>query len=95
MLATKTDERITARVNHETRELLERAASMLGSTLNQFLVAAARKEAEAVIERESVIRLSREESEAFFAALDRPAAPNERLKQAVRRYKESSLRVED
>ena len=51
-------DRIGARVPHEVYETLCRAAELTGATVNQFLVQAALKEAQEVIEREEVIRLS-------------------------------------
>ena len=51
-------DRIGARVPHEVYETLCRAAELTGATVNQFLVQSALKEAQAVIEREDVIRLS-------------------------------------
>jgi uncharacterized protein (DUF1778 family) len=54
---TKQD-RIGARVPHEVYITLCRAAELTGATVNQFLVQSALKEAQAVIEREEIIRLS-------------------------------------
>ena len=45
-------DRIGARVPHEVYETLCRAAELTGATVNQFLVQAALKEAQTVIERE-------------------------------------------
>jgi len=80
-------ERITARISRPVHEKLEEAASMTGATLNQFLVAAALKEAENVIARERVSNVSAEYSEAFFNALDASDSPNDELLQAVKEYK--------
>ena len=55
---TTKQDRIGARVTHEVYETLCRAAELSGATVNQFLVQSALKEAQAVIEREEVIRLS-------------------------------------
>lgn len=51
-------DRIGVRVPHEVYETFCRAAELSGATINQFLVQSARKEAQAVIEREQIIRLS-------------------------------------
>jgi len=50
--------RITARVSDNVRTTLEQAAELLGSTVNHFVVQTAFIEAQRVIEREPVIRLS-------------------------------------
>jgi uncharacterized protein (DUF1778 family) len=56
--AVAKQDRIGARVPHEVYETLCRAAELTGATVNQFLVQAALKEAQEVIEREEIIRLS-------------------------------------
>jgi len=60
---------------------------MTGATLNQFLVAAAIKEAESVFARERVSCVTSKYSEAFFDALDSDASPNNELLKAVEEYK--------
>ena len=76
--------RITARVSEGVRDTLEQAAELLGATVNQFVVQAAYVEAQRVIERESVIRLSQKDAQRILALLDHPPKPNRRLKEAVR-----------
>ncbi|HET7395815.1 MAG TPA: DUF1778 domain-containing protein [Gammaproteobacteria bacterium] len=88
--ASAKDERVTARVPGAARARLQRAADLSGATLNQFLVQSALKEAETVIERESVIRLSRQDATVFFAALERPAKPNRKLRTAVKAYRRAA-----
>jgi uncharacterized protein (DUF1778 family) len=86
-MAMKT-ERISARVPETVYALLTRAAALTGSTVNQFLVQAALERARAVIEEESIIRLSGESSEVFFEAIENPPEPNEKLKAAFRAHRE-------
>jgi uncharacterized protein (DUF1778 family) len=81
--------RITARVSDSVRDTLEQAAELLGATVNQFVVQTAYVEAQRVIERESVIRLSQKDAHKILALLDNPPKPNKRLKDAVRKYKET------
>ncbi|MBI3373423.1 MAG: DUF1778 domain-containing protein [Betaproteobacteria bacterium] len=50
--------RIATRVPHDVYETLCRAAALAGATVSQFLVQSALNEAQAVIEREELIRLS-------------------------------------
>lgn len=80
-------ERIGARVAADVYETLKRAAALTGATVNQFLVQSALKEAQAVIEREQTIRLSRRDSERLLDLLDDPPKPNPRLKAALKRYR--------
>ena len=87
MPATTLDRsRITARVPLAVQETLEMAASLTGATLNQFIVQAALREAERIIEQERVIRLSVRDTEAFLAALDHPLPLNAKLKAALEDY---------
>ncbi len=79
--------RITARVSDTVRVTLEQAAELLGSTVNQFVVQTAYQEAQRVIERESVIRLSQKDAAKILSLLDHPPKPNKRLQDAVRKFK--------
>lgn len=79
--------RITARVPRRVRETLEQAAELLGATVNQFVVQTAFLEAQRVIERESVIRLSQKDARKVLALLDCAPGPNKRLRDAVRKFK--------
>ena len=81
--------RITARVPDRVRDTLEQAAELLGATVNQFVVQTAYVEAQRVIERESVIRLSQQDSRKVLALLDHPPKPNPRLKQAVKKFQDT------
>ena len=81
--------RITARVSDDVRVTLEQAAELLGATVNQFVVQTAYQEAQRVIERESVIRLSQQDARKILSLLDHPPKPNKRLQDAVRAFKGS------
>jgi len=79
--------RITARVSGNVRATLEQAAELLGATVNQFVVQTAYVEAQRVLERESVIRLSQKDARRVLSLLDHPPKPNKRLKDAVKAFK--------
>ncbi|HET6656229.1 MAG TPA: DUF1778 domain-containing protein [Gammaproteobacteria bacterium] len=81
--------RVTTRVPPIVRDTLQRGADLSGATLNQFLVRSALKEAEALIERETVIRLSGRDAEIFLDALENPPPANARLKAAARKSRKS------
>jgi uncharacterized protein (DUF1778 family) len=81
--------RITARVSDKVRVTLEQAAELLGVTMNQFVVQTAYVEAQRVIERESVIRLSQKDARKILALLDNPPKANKRLKDAVKEFKDT------
>jgi uncharacterized protein (DUF1778 family) len=86
-MAAKT-ERITTRVPENVHALLERAAGLLGSTMNQFVVQAAVDRAKQVVEDENIIRLSGESTRLFFETLENPPAPAAKLLEAARAHKE-------
>ena len=79
--------RITARIPSELRETLEQAAQLEGATLNQFVVQSAYEQAQRVLERETVIRLSQRDAQKVFSLLEHPPKINPRLKNAVKAYK--------
>jgi uncharacterized protein (DUF1778 family) len=79
--------RITARVSDNVRDTLEQAAELLGATVNQFVVQTAYQEAQRIIERETIIRLSQKDARTVLSLLDHPPKPNKRLKDAVRTFK--------
>ena len=79
--------RITARVDADTQELLTKAAAIAGMTsINSFVLSAAIEKAKQVIEREQVLKLSRDDAMLLMEALDRPGVVNSRLKAASDRY---------
>jgi len=86
--------RITARVSKRVRATLEQAADLLGATVNQFVVQTAYQEAQRILERESVIRLSQQDAARVLSLLDAPPKPGKALKQAVKAYK-GSVRAQD
>ena len=80
------DERITARVPRSTRSIIERAAALYGSTINQFIVQAAVERANEVLQSMEVVKLSARDSKIFMDALANPPKPNEDLLDAVRAH---------
>ncbi len=79
-------DRIGARVPRDVYETLCRAAELTGATVNQFLVQSALKEAQAVIEREEIIRLSPRDWNWLLELMENPPRPNTKLKSAMKRY---------
>ncbi len=81
--------RISASVPRNIRTTLEQAAQLLGSSVNQFVVQTAYQEAQRILERESVIRLSQKDARKILALLDSPPKPGKALKEAVKAFKGS------
>ena len=80
--------RLEARVSSAQKSLLQRAASLSGRTLSEFVVASAQDAATRVIEEHESIRLTRAEQTAFVRALLDPPAPSQRLQTAAAAYKQ-------
>jgi uncharacterized protein (DUF1778 family) len=84
--AAKNDARITARIPQKIKGTLEKAAVLSGATLNQFIVQAALKEAQQILEAERQIELSQRDAETVFFLLENPPSPNKRLKAAAAKH---------
>jgi uncharacterized protein (DUF1778 family) len=80
------DDRITARIPHANRLIIERAAAVYGATLNQFIVQTALDRAGEILEREEVLRLSARDSQTFLAALENPPEPSAKLIEALKTH---------
>mgnify|MGYP001811805637 CR=1 FL=1 len=68
------------------RCLLQKAADLTGATLNQFMVQAAVKEAQKLIDAEQVILLSSQDADRIFSLIENPPTPNNHLKEAIQRH---------
>ena len=80
--------RLEARVSSAQKSLLQRAASLSGRTLSEFVVASAEVAATRVIQEHESIRLTQAEQTAFVKALLDPPAPSQHLRQAAEIYRQ-------
>jgi len=80
------DDRITARIPHANRMLIERAAAIYGATLNQFIVQSALDRAGEILQREEILRLTERDARTFLAALENPPTPAEKLEEALQSH---------
>lgn len=81
-------DRMHLRLDAKTKRKLERAAAYEETTVSDFVMANALAAAERVIDSHEKITLSAKDWEVFYDALVNPPEPNERLRQAARRYRE-------
>jgi uncharacterized protein (DUF1778 family) len=79
--------RITARVPLAVQEKLQEAADLVGATVNQFVVQSALEKAEQIIDRETMIGVTRRDAAMLIELLENPPKPNPALKRALERYK--------
>jgi uncharacterized protein (DUF1778 family) len=75
---------VNLRLQASTRELIDRAAAAMGKSRTDFMVEAARREAEAVLLDRCFFPLTDQDFAAFAAALDKPPADNPRLRRFLR-----------
>ena len=80
--------RFETRVTARQKTMLQRAATLSGRTLSEFVVASAQEAAAKVIQEHEAIRLSRADQIAFVTALLKPRAPVARLRKAAANYKQ-------
>ncbi|MFA7237208.1 MAG: DUF1778 domain-containing protein [Phycisphaeraceae bacterium] len=86
MATTVNTTRLDVRLGEEQKKLIEQAAGFLGQTISAFTVATLLRQAEEVVERFGMLRLSDRDRDAFLAALDHPAEPNAKLRKAAKRH---------
>ena len=78
-------ERVVSRVAPASKVILEQAATLSGYTsLNQFMVQSALREARQIIEENQQIVLTAEDTKKFLDALENPPEPNKFLIEAVK-----------
>jgi uncharacterized protein (DUF1778 family) len=76
----KRDTVINVRLATPTRDLIDSAADASGKSRSEFIIESARKSAMNVLLDQRFFVLDPERFDSFMAALDRPAAPNKKLK---------------
>lgn len=79
--------RLEARLPPQEKQLLERAAGLVGRSLTDFVLSSAREAATRAIRDHEMLRLSARDSRTFVGALLADAEPSARLRKAARRYK--------
>ena len=81
------DQRLEARVTPDQKELIERAACVQGRTVTDFVVSALQEAAKQAIAEHTVWRLTQEQRKVFVDALMDPPAPNQKLREAYKRFR--------
>lgn len=84
---TRKEQRLEARVTPEQKRLIERAATLRGTTVTEFVVASAQDAAADTIKNFEVLHLRDEAREVFVNAVLHPPAPNRAARSAATRYK--------
>ena len=77
----------------EEKDIVSRAAALMGATMAGFMRAAAKEKALALLERESRVTLSKRDFAAFSKALSGALSPNRALKGALAEVREKVRRA--
>lgn len=83
-------ERLETRVTADQKNLIERAAALQGRTVTDFVLTSVQDAARRAIEEYQRLDLSVRDSQAFVQALINPKPVNDRLRETVRRYRETT-----
>jgi uncharacterized protein (DUF1778 family) len=74
---------INVRLSTTWRDLIDRAAAVVGKTRSEFVLESARKHAIDVLLDQRLFSLNAEQFDEFLRVLDQPPEPNARLKQLL------------
>lgn len=77
--------RINLRTSPEAKALIERAASMMGTTVSAFMLQNAYEAARRVVAENDTLVLSQQAFEDFVAACENPPEPTEALRKLMAR----------
>lgn len=78
--------RINLRLKHNSKRMLEHAASLEGQTVSKFVLHSALSRAEKTIQQHEVMSLNARDSEAFLNALAAPIRFNDKLATAFEEH---------
>jgi uncharacterized protein (DUF1778 family) len=83
-------QRLEARVTADQKTLIEHAAALQGRTVTDLVLTSVQDAARRAIEQHQQLGLSVRDSRAFVDALLNPKPVNDRLRDTVRRYRETT-----
>ncbi|MBV9851551.1 MAG: DUF1778 domain-containing protein [Armatimonadetes bacterium] len=87
----KHDARLGFRLSRVQKEMIERAASLSGQSVSDFVASTSLTAASEVVERHNRIVLSQGDWELFRRLLDAETEPTEAAKQAAARYNQGHV----
>ena len=76
--------RFDLKLDAEEKDILSRAASLMGTTMAGFVRSAAKEKAQTLLEQESRVTLSKRDFVAFNAAINGAFVPNPALRGALK-----------
>lgn len=86
-MATKELSRLDLRIPRKQKDYFEQALEIGGfRSLTDFIISAVSEKADAIMEKHNNWLASENDRKIFFNALVNPPAPNEKLKQAMKKH---------
>lgn len=85
--------RFDLKMDAAEKDVVSRAAALMGTTMAGFVRAAAKEKAQLLIERETRLSLSARDFADFTRTLDQAFAPNPALEQALQRARSEVRRA--
>lgn len=86
-ISSEKRERLEARITPEQKELFQRAASLTGRSLSDFVVSSLQAAAAETIRSHQVLELTARDTKAFAAAILNPPEPGAPLRAGVSRFR--------
>lgn len=84
-MPTPDSARINLRTSPEAKRMIERAATLMGTTVSAFMLQHAYDAARRVVTDNDTLRLSQEAFEAFIDVCENPPEPNDALRKLMAR----------
>ena len=81
------NQRLDVRVNAASKRLFARAAEISGVSMSTFVVEAAKRRAEEIIQEQETLTLNDLARTAFLEALKNPPPPNKALRRAAKQLR--------
>lgn len=83
--ARRRDVKINLRAPAQTKDIIDKAAKVVGKTLTDFMIESARQRAEQVLLDQRFFELDDDRFAEFIAILDRPPAPSAEFRKLLLR----------
>jgi len=90
---TTANARFDLKMDANDKQIVSRAAALMGTTMAGFVRTAAKEKAQELLDRQSRVTLSERDFKKFSKALDRAFTPNAALKKALTAARKEISRV--
>lgn len=77
--------RINLRTSAEAKAMIERAATLMGTTVSSFMLQNAFEAARRIVSETDTLLLTQRDFEAFTASIEKPPKPNAALRKLIAR----------